>query len=69
MNMDAGDVIPELPDPSVCRGKPAGFGGYVDCLVPTPSRCPHVLRFGEGYFCLHPNREEIAAKHNSEPES
>jgi hypothetical protein len=51
-----------LPDPAICQARPAGFPGYVECLVPPPFQCQHVLRFGYGFFCQHPQRHEIAMR-------
>jgi hypothetical protein len=48
-----------LPDPAICRARVAGFGGHADCLVDDPFHCPHVLSFGFGFFCCHPERAEI----------
>jgi hypothetical protein len=52
----------KLPDPAVCRAKPAGFGDYADCLVDAPFECRYVLGFGFHYHCLHPERAEIIAR-------
>jgi hypothetical protein len=35
-----------LPDPAICRAKAAGFGGYANCLVESPSQCRQALGFG-----------------------
>lgn len=54
-----------LPDPLVCRAKKSGLRcdtDLVDCLVPHPRECPYVMRFGDGNFCQHPLRHEIAAQ-------
>jgi len=52
----------KLPDPAICRAKRAGFGDYADCLVHLPVECGYALRFGEGYFCQHPQRADIIAR-------
>jgi hypothetical protein len=51
-----------LPDPEICRAKAAGFDGYSDCLVDRPCECRHSLSFGNGFFCLHPQRHEIVMR-------
>jgi hypothetical protein len=51
-----------LPDPTVCRAKSAGFGDYADCLVEHPLQCRCALRLGDGFLCLHPQRNEIVMR-------
>ena len=53
--------VQKLPDPAICRGKRAGFGDFVDCLVATPRGCAYALPFGNGYLCENPARNEIVA--------
>ena len=55
-------MTPALPDPAICRGKPAGFGEYVDCLVERPYQCPHALSIGFGHLCSHPDRAAIVRR-------
>ena len=59
----------KLPDPAICRARPAGFGDYADCLVETPFECRYVLGFGFHYHCLHPERAEIIARTMAEQRS
>jgi hypothetical protein len=56
------DVARTLPDVTVCRAKPAGFGDYVSCLVVVPNECIYALAFAEGHLCLHPERKLIAQR-------
>jgi hypothetical protein len=51
-----------LPDPAICRAKAAGFAGYADCLVESPIQCRHAFSFGFGFFCRHPERNEIVMR-------
>jgi hypothetical protein len=51
-----------LPDVSVCRAEPAGFADYVDCRVEHAFQCRYALRFGHGFFCQHPQRNEMARR-------
>jgi len=51
-----------LPDPAICRARAAGFAGYADCLVESPIQCRHALSFGFGFFCRHPERDEIVKR-------
>ena len=51
-----------LPDVAICRARHSGFGGYADCLVDAPSSCRYALSFGNGCFCLNPEREGIVAR-------
>lgn len=50
---------PILPDPAVCRARDSGLASYTDCLVQHAFACPHAMRFGEGFFCQHPQRHEM----------
>jgi len=52
----------KLPDVAICRAQPAGFGDYVKCLVHFPVECEYALSFGYGYFCKHPERDQIVAR-------
>jgi hypothetical protein len=46
-----------------CRAKLVGTSAIVlECLMPPPQDCGCALRFGNAYFCFHPNRWEIAAR-------
>jgi len=51
-----------LPDPAICRAKAAGFAGYANCLVERPFQCRHALGFGHGFFCRHPQRNEMVMR-------
>jgi len=51
-----------LPDAAICRVENIVPCKLFGCLVTAPSSCPHALPFGKGYFCLHPEREQIAAR-------
>lgn len=51
-----------LPDPSICRARLAGFAGYADCLVEHPFECTYAVFFGLGFFCRHPERNEIVTR-------
>ena len=50
-----------LPDPEICRARHVARG-EAECLVENPIRCPHKLHFGNGYFCMHPERKQIVAR-------
>lgn len=50
----------KLPDTAVCRVN-HWVGDLYDCLVEGPCGCPHVLSYGDAYFCRHPNRTTMAA--------
>ncbi|MDP1624159.1 MAG: hypothetical protein Q8L64_00165 [bacterium] len=46
-----------------CRAKIHGAGDLVDCLALEQVRmCQHVLPFGGGFFCKHPQRLEFVEK-------
>ena len=51
-----------LPDPAICRARTARLAGYADCLVEQPTECRHALSFGFGFFCRHPERDEIVMR-------
>jgi hypothetical protein len=51
-----------LPFSKDCRAKLIGISTVtLECLVPPPQNCGCALRFGNAYFCFHPNRWEIAS--------
>ena len=50
----------QLPDPTVCRTRQTIMGGRYACLVENPVSCPHVVCFGEAFFCNHPLREQYS---------
>lgn len=46
-----------------CRAKLHGAGDLVDCLALEQVRlCDHVLPFGSGFFCKHPQRMKFIEK-------
>ena len=53
-----------LPDPKVCKAR-GWIGSYAMCLVEGPFECGYVISFNTGFFCTHPNREQIVAKTKS----
>jgi hypothetical protein len=55
-------LLRKLADAAICRARHAGFGNYVDCLVDLPTECKYALSFGYGYFCKHPERDQIVAR-------
>lgn len=49
-------------DTSLCRTK-AFLKDFWECRVDQPQLalyCPHTLRFGDTYFCRHPQRSRFA---------
>ena len=48
-----------LPNLKFCRVKDIDIDQFAVCLVNTPYNCKYALAFGDGYFCMHPNREEM----------
>jgi hypothetical protein len=49
-----------LPDPAICRVRSIGsIAGFAHCLVRRPAECPHVLYFGEGNICRHPDWKQF----------
>jgi len=50
------------PDITFCRARHSDLADHVECLADYPGRCPHSLCFGSCCFCLHPQRNEIAAQ-------
>lgn len=57
------------PDLAKCRAKLAGFENYTDCLVKFGAVCEHAMSFGHGYFCRHPERDQIIARTKAENEA
>ena len=53
------------PGPKACRTKPIGsIADFADCLVSRSkdcryADCPHILGYGYGHFCTHPNWKEF----------
>jgi len=46
-----------------CRAKAMGnIAEFAVCLVPPPQNCGHVFSYGHGYYCHHPQRQEIVAR-------
>jgi hypothetical protein len=48
-----------LPDPAICRAKAAGMSDCAYCLVERPYSCQHALGFGYGFYCRHPQLDDI----------
>ncbi|MBI5687455.1 MAG: hypothetical protein HZC54_20475 [Verrucomicrobia bacterium] len=61
------NIRPQLPDPAVCRAQRI-LPDLVECLVlrPKPNECPHATFFGDGIFCAHPERDNLAARTEAE---
>ena len=51
----------QLPDEAVCRGERI-TSDLVECLVKGSKDCPHVITYGGGYYCWHPQRMEFASR-------
>ena len=54
--------VRHLPNPAICRAKPANWPNVVLCLVPHPGDCPQARYFNEVAYCIHPQREAIMAR-------
>lgn len=54
-----------LPDPEICRTQLV-YDELWECLVKYAFRCPHVIRFGNGYYCDHSERGKFDLKKNKE---
>jgi hypothetical protein len=52
----------KLPNPAICRAKPANWPGTAFCLVHEPEACKHVRYFNEVAYCTHAKRAEIIAR-------
>jgi hypothetical protein len=44
-----------LPNSDICRTQLV-YDELWECLVKYAFRCPHSIRFGNGYYCDHPER-------------
>ena len=51
---------PEYQTPITCVAQDLGIDDLVKCLVEYPT-CSFALSFGNGWFCEHPRRKDIAA--------
>jgi len=56
------DTGGKLPNPAICRARPAKLPDMAYCLVRDPTECEHVRYFNEVAYCTHPQREAIIAK-------
>jgi len=56
------DTVRQLPNPAICRAKPARCTGVVFCLVQPPGDCSHTRFFNDVAYCTHPNREAIISR-------
>ena len=54
--------VRQLPNPAICRAKPANWPNVVFCLVPHPTDCKHARFFNEVAYCIHPQRDAIMAR-------
>jgi hypothetical protein len=54
--------VRQLPNPAICRAKPAHWPGVVFCLVHAPTDCQHARFFNDVAYCTHPNRDAIIAR-------
>jgi hypothetical protein len=54
--------VRQLPNPVICRAKPALLPGVVFCHVHDPIDCQHTRYFNDVAYCTHPNREDIIAR-------
>jgi endoglucanase Acf2 len=55
-----------LPDPEICRTRLV-YEELWECLVKYAFRCPHSIRFGNGYYCDHPERNGYNLKNCDHP--
>lgn len=54
--------VRQLPNPAICRAKPANWPNVVLCLVPHPSDCKLARYFNDVAYCIHPERNAIMAR-------
>src|ERR1035441_6652355 len=54
--------VRQLPNPVVCRAKPANWPNVVFCLVHLPADCKAARYFNEVAYCIHPQRDAIIAR-------
>jgi hypothetical protein len=52
----------KLPNPAICRAKPANWPGTAFCLLHEPEECSQVRYFNESAYCTHAKRAEIIAR-------
>ncbi len=53
---------PKHPDLLGCNASRSGAGDLVYCLNEARVCCDYCLSFGEAYFCLHPEKLDIASR-------
>jgi hypothetical protein len=51
-----------LPHVAICRVRKDTDGELYVCLVKSPQGCRHSIGFDDIFFCLHPERKEIAVR-------
>ena len=57
--------MPNLPDPEICRTRLV-YEELWECLVKYAFRCPHSIRFGNGYYCDHSERNGYNLQENKD---
>ena len=45
---------PKLPDPAICKTRSVANNVW-ECLLADPAICTFLSRFGDGYYCNHPD--------------
>jgi hypothetical protein len=50
------------PNVGFCRARRFGVSDVVFCLMDDGHNCGFAIRFGQGVFCRHPDREKIIAR-------
>lgn len=58
---------PRLPDEAKCTGKQIPRSDMVVCTAEVSYQCEFSVRLGQGLFCYHPRRLEIAARTIAQP--
>jgi hypothetical protein len=56
------ESVRRLPNPAICRAKPARWPGVVYCLVHNPTDCKYARHFNEVAYCTSPDRDSIIAR-------
>ena len=52
----------KLPDPAICSATQLGGVDLFECLLVKKSfECKFACEFGDRFFCVHPERVQIAA--------
>ena len=57
----------KLPDETKCTGKQIARSDMVVCTAVISHQCEFSVKLGQGVFCYHPRRLEIAARTVSRP--